>query len=121
MQSSAKTVPEYLKEVPEARRAALKRLRQLCRANLKGYKESMEYGGPTYSRNGVVEVGFMSQKQFIGLYILNKEVLDAHRHELKGIDVGKGAIRYSRPDKIDFDVVKKLLVETSNSSAEICP
>jgi hypothetical protein len=37
------------------------------------------YGGPCYSRNGVVEAGFASQKRFIGLYILRLDVLNAHR------------------------------------------
>ena len=39
----------------------------------------MQYGGPCYSRNGEVEVGFASQKNFIGLYILRLDVLNAHR------------------------------------------
>lgn len=62
MQSQAKTVSAYLKEVPAERREALFKLRKLCRATLTGFKETMEYGGPCYSRNGVVEVGFASQK-----------------------------------------------------------
>lgn len=57
MQSSAKTVSAYLKEVPAERRAALPKLRDLCRAALTGFEESMEYGKPCYKRNDVVEVG----------------------------------------------------------------
>lgn len=120
MTSDAKTVAEYLKTVPKDRLPALKELRRRMRKTLKGYKESMEYGGPCYSKNGTVEAGFFSQKHYIGLYILKKSVLDAHRHELKGISVGKGAIRYSSPAKIDFDVVQKLLDGTYASEDEIC-
>ena len=120
MTSDAKTVAEYLKTVPKDRLPALKEMRRRARRTLKGYKEGMEYGGPTYSKNGVPEVGFFSQKHYIGLYILKKPVLDAHRHELKGISVGKGAIRYSRPDKIDFEIVQKLLDGTYESEDEIC-
>ena len=50
MQSDAKTVTEYLLEVPEERLATLKKLRALCRKHLKGFKESMEYGMPSYWR-----------------------------------------------------------------------
>ncbi len=121
MQSDAKTVAEYMKTVPKERQAALKKIRKLARASLKGYKESMQYGGPTYSRNGVAEVGFFSQKHFIGVYVLNKEVLDKHRHEFTGASVGKGAIRYSNPDKIDFDLIKRVFEETSASDSAICP
>jgi uncharacterized protein YdhG (YjbR/CyaY superfamily) len=122
MQSSAKTVPAYLKEVPPGRKAALKQLRTLCRATLTGFKESMDYGGPTYSRNGVVEVGFASQKNFIGLYILRTDVMLAHRYMLNipGVTLGKGAIRYSKPEKIDFKVVEKLLRATVESTGEVC-
>lgn len=120
MTSDAKTVAEYIQTAPKERQAALKELRRRARKALKGYRESMEYGGPGYSKNGVVEVGFASQKNFIGLYILKKSVLDAHRDELKGVSVGKGVIRYTRPEKIDFDVVQKLLDGTYESNDEIC-
>lgn len=122
MQSAAKSVSEYLKEVPEERRAALTKLRRLCRATLTGFEESMQYGGPSYSRNGEVEVGFASQKNFIGLYILRTDVMDAHRELLKGrgISVGKGAIRYSGPEKIDFKVVEMMLKATVESTGAIC-
>ena len=122
MQSSAKTVPAYLKEVPEGRQAALKQLRDLCRLTLTGFKESMDYGGPCYSRNGVVEVGFASQKHFIGLYILRTDVMNAHRYLLNvpGITLGKGCIRYLKPEKIDFKVVERMLKATVESTGEVC-
>lgn len=122
MQSQAETVTAYLKDVPAERKAALKRLRALCRATLTGFEEVMEYGGPCYKRDGVVEVGFASQKNFIGLYILRTDVMTAHRHLLKGrgVTVGKGAIRYSRPELIDFDVVQSMLRATVESSGEVC-
>jgi hypothetical protein len=43
MQSGAKTVTEYLQEVPEARREALTRLRALCLESLPGYKKEGDY------------------------------------------------------------------------------
>ena len=83
MQSTAQTVAAYLEEVPAERKAALAKLRHLCCTLLKGFEESMMYGGPCYSRNGEVEVGFASQKHFIGLYILRLDVMNAHRDLLK--------------------------------------
>ena len=121
MQSSAKTVPAYLQEVPEARKAALKQLRDLCRLTLTGFKESMSYGMPGYSRNGAVEVGFTSQKNFIALYILRTDVMNAHRYLLNipGVTFGKGCIRYATPEKIDFKVVERLLKATLASQGEV--
>jgi uncharacterized protein YdhG (YjbR/CyaY superfamily) len=122
MQSEAKSVDEYLEEVPAERKAELTRLRDLCRSALKGFDETMDYGGPAYKRNGVVEVGFASQKHFIGLYILKQEVLDAYKEQLngKGISIGKGVIRYSKAERIDFEVVEEMLVESEKSDAPIC-
>lgn len=62
-----KNVAAYVEDVPAERKAALAKLRELCCTLLKGFEESMMYGGPCYSRNGEVEVGFASQKHFIGL------------------------------------------------------
>ena len=122
MQSQAKDVTAYLEEVPAERRAALVQLRKQCLATLKGFEESMQYGGPCYSRNGEVEVGFASQKHFIGLYILRTDVMKTYQSQLKikGVSLGKGCIRYSRPEKIDFELVKKMLQATVKSTGMVC-
>lgn len=122
MQSKARTVTAYLKEVPAARRETLNKLRDLCRSTLTGFKESMEYGGPCYSRNGEVEVGFASQKNFIGLYILRTDGMRSHRYLLNipGVSLGKGAIRYSKPEQIDFKVVERILRATVESTGKVC-
>jgi uncharacterized protein YdhG (YjbR/CyaY superfamily) len=122
MQSQAKNVSEYLKEVPEERQAVLFKLRKLCRANLKGFNESMEYSMPSYSRDSAVEVAFASQKNFIALYILRTDVMNVHKDllKVKGITVGKGCIRYSKPEKIDFKVVEQMLKATHESTGMVC-
>lgn len=97
-------------------------MRDLCRTTLVGFKESMDYGGPCYSRNGEVEVGFASQKNFIGLYILRTDVMRAHRYLLNvpGVTLGKGVIRYPNSEKIDFHAVEKMLRATSESTGPVC-
>lgn len=122
MQSKAKDVTTYIEEAPTERQETLNRLRDLCRETLLDFEETMEYGGPSYKRNGEVEVGFASQKHFISLYILRTDVMAAHRNQLegKGISVGKGAIRYSKPQHVDFEVVKSVLRGTAESEGPIC-
>ena len=122
MQSTAKDVTTYIQEAPAEWQEALTHLRDLCRALLSGFEESMDYGGPGYKRNGEVDVGFASQKHFIGLYILRMDVMNAHKHLLKGkgISVGKGAIRHSQPERIDFGVVESMLRGTAESTGPIC-
>jgi len=120
MQSKAKNVTLYLQEVPSARLAALGKLREMCLAELPGYEESMVYGMPSYAKDGTVEVAFASQKNYISLYVLKEDVLNAHRHLLQGLNMGKGCIRYTKPEKIDFAVVEQLLIASYQSDSDIC-
>ncbi len=120
MQSKAATVDEFMLEVPEDRREAMERIRALCRKHLVGFEEQMLYGGPCYVRNGVAEVGFMSQKNNVALYILRTDVMNAHRGSFAKSNVGKGCIRYTNPNKIDFDVVASMLDATVKSTGPVC-
>lgn len=122
MQSTAKTVTEYLQEVPAERVGALSELRDLCCSILTGFEEAMVYGMPSYARNGVVEVGFASQKNYISIYILRSDVMNAHKALLntKGVSFGKGCIRYSKPERINIEVVALMLQATQKSTGVVC-
>jgi hypothetical protein len=52
--------------------------------NWQGYEECLEYGMPVYKKDGTVEIAFASQKQYISLYVLKKEVVDEFRSALAG-------------------------------------
>jgi len=99
---------------------ALKKLRTLCRRELRGFAEDIAYGMPSYSRAGQVEVSFAKQARYLSLYVLQKPVLDAYRKQLAGIRVGKGCIRYRRPDQIDWHLVARLLADANAGEAAIC-
>jgi uncharacterized protein YdhG (YjbR/CyaY superfamily) len=118
--SKAPDVPTYIAEVPAARRAAIEKLRSLCKQNLAGYEECIEYGMPCYKRKGVPEVAFASQKQYIALYVLKKDVVDEFRSTLSASSIGKGCIRFRRPDKIDFEALTRLLRRNADSKSAPC-
>jgi uncharacterized protein YdhG (YjbR/CyaY superfamily) len=120
MQSHAADVRTYIDEAPEERKAVLKKLRAACREILQGYEEAMEYGMPAYKRNGVLEVSFASQKQYVSLYVLKKDVLDEHRAALAGCSVGKGCIRFKNAAAVDFNVVRSLLRRTVELETTPC-
>jgi uncharacterized protein YdhG (YjbR/CyaY superfamily) len=120
MKSTATTVSSYIAEQPDEWKPVLKKLRALCRRELTGYAERMEYGMPSYLRDGSVEAAFAKQAQYLSLYILKKSVFDSHRAELAGLSLGKGCIRYRRAAEIDWNVVTRLLVDTRTSTDEIC-
>ncbi|MEV6594836.1 iron chaperone [Streptomyces acidicola] len=120
VQSSAEDVDGYMAEVPEGRRDALTRLRQLCGAELKGFDEVMAYGMPAYAREGAAEIAFASQKQYISFYLLRSDVREAFEERLTGQDMGKGCLRFRKPGDIDFDLVRDLLRATAAAPGKIC-
>ncbi len=120
MKSDAKTVTDYLTTVPEKRVSALTKLRELCLDHLPGYEETMAYNMPSYKRNNQVEVAFASQKQHICVYFLIHEVMLNNKEKLKGLNHGKGCIRYANPDKIDYQFITDLLKQTVKSEGAIC-
>jgi len=63
-------VATYLEEAPADRRECLNAVRDICREVLGDHNEGMDYGMPSYRRDGEVEVAFASQKNYISLYIL---------------------------------------------------
>jgi uncharacterized protein YdhG (YjbR/CyaY superfamily) len=120
VRSDADDVDTYLALVPEGRRAVLNEMRDTCRTLLAGFDESMRYGMPAYSRDGVAEVAWASQKRHISLYVMRTDVLNAHRSRLDDLDVGKGCIRYRSPAAIDFAVVRSILTAVAASQGPVC-
>lgn len=119
MHSNAADVATYLEKAPADRRECLNAIRDICREVLVGYDEDMDYGMPSYRRDGEVEAAFASQKSYISLYILKKDVLDAYRNRMSGLNVGKGCIRYPSPKKVDPSLVRSMLEATAASSSKV--
>ncbi|OEU91598.1 hypothetical protein DB35_09425 [Streptomyces abyssalis] len=120
VQSKAESVDAYLAEAEEGRRAALTRLRELCREELEGFTEVMAYGMPVYERDGSGEVAFAGQKQYISFYLMRSDVRAAFAERLAGHDMGKGCLRFKKPELIDFDLVRDLLRATAAERGKIC-
>ena len=107
VQSKAKSVAEYLKEADAARRPALAQFRKIAREVLSDCDEVMDYGMAAYRRGGELVTAFANQKGYIAFYA-GQTAIAAHKAALKGIDCGKGCIRYKNIAKIDFAVVRSL-------------
>jgi uncharacterized protein YdhG (YjbR/CyaY superfamily) len=120
MTSDAKTVDDYMLGVPEKRREAIQQLRQLCLEILVDFEEYMSYGMPSYSKDGIGGVAFANQKNYISLYVVKTGVINNNKDLLKGLSVGKCCIRYPSPAKMDFEVIKKLLKDSVQSTGPVC-
>jgi uncharacterized protein YdhG (YjbR/CyaY superfamily) len=114
------TVAAYLAEAPAERQPALGLLRRLCLEELPGFDETIRYGMPSYLRRDEVEVAFASQKAYISLYILRQAALNANLERLDGLSVGKGCVRFRRPEQIDPVTVRALLASTVADDGPIC-
>ncbi|MFI6940454.1 iron chaperone [Streptomyces sp. NPDC050418] len=123
VQSDAPDADAYLAEVEdEARREALTRIRELCRAELKGFDEVMAYGMPGYVRkaNGSQEIAFANQKQYIAFYLMRTDVREAFEERLAGQNMGKGCLRFRSAKNVDFELVRDLLRATAKSQGQVC-
>jgi uncharacterized protein YdhG (YjbR/CyaY superfamily) len=128
MQSKAATVAEYMAELPEDRRAALMKVRQVIRKNLpKGIVEEMQYGMIGYSvphkiypagyhcdpKRPLPVAGLASQKGYISFYLCtlyqNPELQAWFKARIaesgKKLDMGKGCVRCKKLEDVPLDVV----------------
>ena len=132
MQTTAKTVNDYLNELPEERQTAFLKLIESVLKNIpKGFEEQMSYGMLGYVvphsiyPNGYhctpklplpfISIG--SQKNFIvmhhlGLYanpkLLEWFTAEYPKHSKLKLDMGKGCIRFKKMDQIPFDLIGEL-------------
>jgi uncharacterized protein YdhG (YjbR/CyaY superfamily) len=115
----APEVDAYLADAPAERRAVLGQLRELCLEELPGFEERLDYGMPSYLRDGTVEVAFASQARTINVYVLRTDVMAAHANALANLDTGKGAIRFP-PDAVPLNLVRSILGATAASTGPVC-
>ena len=104
-------VDEYLAGLEPGRREALTTLRSLILEMVPDADETMKYRMPTYEYDGRALCAFASQKHYMSLY-MDVELVEKHRAELIGLDVGKSCIRFRKLDKLPLDTVRQILSET---------
>ena len=137
MQSQAKTVDQYVAELPPERQAVIEPLRQIFKRQLpKGFEEVMSYGmigwvvphklyPAGYHCDPKLPLPFLavaSQKNFITVYHMglyaDPELLDwfkqAHaKASPKKLDLGKSCIRYKKPDDVPVALLGELATRMS--------
>ena len=137
MQSKATTPEHYLSELPEDRKIAMLKLRNVIKDNLpKGFQEQMSYGmlgyvvphsiyPNGYHCNPKLPLPFInlaSQKNFIALYHMgiyaNKNLLDWFvveypKHFKTKIDMGKSCLRFKKMEDIPFELIGELVKKMS--------
>lgn len=124
--SLAKTVQQYLDELPAERRTDITALVELVRDSLPaGYEQVMAWGmvgyqvpmsisGPTYNNQPIGPVAIAAQKHHISLYLLSiyasQQLTDEFRSRWtasgKRLDMGKSCIRFRSLEDADLDTIR---------------
>lgn len=130
--SKAKTVSDYLKELPEDRRRAINAVRKVIKDNLpKGVEEGM-YGmiayyiplddfPETYNGQPLWFAGLASQKNYMALYLNNiysdpiaaKWFKDRYKASGKRMDIGKSCVRFKKLEDLPLNLVGEAIARTS--------
>ena len=137
MQSNATSIEAYLEEIPEERKIAFTKLREIILENIpKGFAEQMSYGmigyvvpHSIYPRGYHCEpklplpfISIASQKNFIALYhmgiyanpeLMNWLVAEYPKHSTQKLDMGKSCIRFKKIDQIPFELISELVQKMS--------
>jgi hypothetical protein len=134
-QSSAKSVDDYLDELPEDRKEAMTKLRKLVKKNLpRGYRETVGYGmiaydiplekfPDTYNGQPLCYIGLASQKNHMALYLLsaygNPEqetyLKDEFKKAGKKLDMGKSCLRFKKLEDLPLDAIANIVASTPPS------
>lgn len=105
MTSKAKTIDEYLQELPSDRRAALGELRALIHRVAPKTVEAMQYGLPAFGEL----CALASQKNYMSLYVCESDLVKSHLAALGKVSCGKGCIRFKRLADLNLAAVESLL------------
>lgn len=110
MQTYPNSVDEYLDTLRWDQRSVLNTLRQITQAAAPDLEESMQYGFPTYNKDGEPLLAFNVDRKHVNVFILDNKTLSEHRAELGSTgEVGKRSVRYADPAAVDFDALRPVI------------
>lgn len=129
MQSSAKSVQEYLASLPEDRKEAISKVRDVILENLpKGIEETMGYGmisyevplhiyADTYNKKPLMFAALASQKNHMAVYLSGIYCDEEQKERFvqnylasgKKMDMGKSCVRFRKIENLPLDVVGKAI------------
>lgn len=129
--SKAKTVGQYLKELPEDRRKEISAVRDVILANLpKGFVEGMSHGmiayyipledySDTYNSEPLGLAGIAAQKNSNSLYLINvygdrkmeKWFKDRYKQSGKKLDMGKSCVHFKKAEDLPLDLIAETIAK----------
>jgi uncharacterized protein YdhG (YjbR/CyaY superfamily) len=102
------SVADYLKAVPSAQRALLKKVRQTIRAAAPKATEVISYGIPAYKHHGML-VYFAAFKDHCSLFGVGAALMKEHHKALAPYKKSKGTIQFTVEKPLSLALVRKLV------------
>lgn len=133
VQSAAKSVSQYLAELPPERRAVVSVVRDMVNAHMPaGYEEAMAFGmigwsvplsryPVTYNKQPLAYVALAAQKNNYSLYLMcvyggsdrEKKLRSAAAAQGKKLDMGKSCLRFRKPDDLPLETIGELIASVN--------
>ncbi|HEY1074586.1 MAG TPA: DUF1801 domain-containing protein [Patescibacteria group bacterium] len=133
MARSHTTIDSYLESLPEERREALRKVREVILKYLpEGYEETMDFGMPcyviplerfpkTYNGHPLMYAAFASQKNYMALYLMSvygSPNIEAWFREAfakagKKLDMGKSCVRFKKLEDLPLDIIGQTIARVS--------
>ncbi len=130
--SSAATVVEYLRSLPDDRRKVISKVRSVIKKNLpKGYKERMNWGmisyeiplakyPDTYNGQPLCYAGLAAQKNHYAVYLMGAYVDPQQRKFLedqfakagKKLNMGKSCVRFKALEDLPLPAIGRVVAST---------
>ena len=101
------SVDEYIADFPIEVQEILKAIRKVIQQAAPEATESISYGIPTFSQNGVL-VHFGGYKQHIGFYPAPRAI-EVFKEELSGYEGGKGTIKFPLNKPIPMELITRIV------------
>jgi uncharacterized protein YdhG (YjbR/CyaY superfamily) len=109
MRIDAATPDQYFDQVGPARKASLLVLRDRIRTIWPKAVEDLALGMPTYHLDGKAVFALADQKNYLCLYVLPYDLLDAFRNDLKAYNHGRSCIRFRKVDDDALDLCERAI------------
>jgi uncharacterized protein YdhG (YjbR/CyaY superfamily) len=103
------SVDEYLANIPEKERAALKKLRKIIKSIVPDAIEVISYQIAVMKYKGKPLIGFGAGKNHCSFYVMSSRIIPTYKDQLKSYDTSIGTIRFPADKPLSAALVKTLV------------
>ena len=103
------SIDEYLRNVSDAERSALQRIRDIVSATVPEAEEGISYGVPAFRLRGKAIAGFSASKNHLTYFPMSGATTATLAADLKDYKTSKGAVQFTLDKPLSDELIRKLL------------